>query len=427
MKKSAQGYLFKRGDIYYLQYNVEGKRKIISLKTKVKKKAEKKRDEILDPISTLKNQDDLMHFTARAKAIYKPNKFYLTILVEEFEKQLIRNNSSQDCIKRYKFRINQLLTWLKDNYKEIDTLAKITDEIAVEYSDWLLDTGLANKTYNETLNALAKVLDTFKSKSELKNNPFRNEVLPRRDKNSVSRKEFSEDETLTILESFKSLQHIKDINELEVLFHIGTWSGMRLKDTCLLKWEDIDLTSNNIYVIPYKTKKHGTRVIIPIHPLLKEMLLKAKQWRINDFVLPNLVERYNKRRTNISKAVKLVLEFNDFDTMQDKTGTNRIYSACLYGFHSLRYTFVSSCAKAGIPATLVQDIVGHKNPAMTKFYTRFDNNYRQQEIKKLSFNILGSNSIKSEIISLLDNANSKTLKKIHSLLITDNKRRAING
>ena len=38
------------------------------------------------------------------------------------------------------------------------------------------------------------------------------------------------------------------------------------------------------------------------------------------------------------------------------------------GFHSLRHTFVSLSANAGAPLAIVQAIVGHSNPAMTRHY-----------------------------------------------------------
>jgi len=39
------------------------------------------------------------------------------------------------------------------------------------------------------------------------------------------------------------------------------------------------------------------------------------------------------------------------------------------GFHSLRHTFVSLCREANAPLAVVEAIVGHANPAMTRHYT----------------------------------------------------------
>jgi hypothetical protein len=39
------------------------------------------------------------------------------------------------------------------------------------------------------------------------------------------------------------------------------------------------------------------------------------------------------------------------------------------GFHSLRHTFVSMCRESNAPLAVVESIVGHSNPAMTRHYT----------------------------------------------------------
>jgi len=39
------------------------------------------------------------------------------------------------------------------------------------------------------------------------------------------------------------------------------------------------------------------------------------------------------------------------------------------GFHSLRHTFVSLCRESNAPLAVVESIVGHSNPAMTRHYT----------------------------------------------------------
>ena len=41
-----------------------------------------------------------------------------------------------------------------------------------------------------------------------------------------------------------------------------------------------------------------------------------------------------------------------------------------YGFHSLRYSYISHNAEAGTPAAIIQRNAGHANPAMTEHYTR---------------------------------------------------------
>jgi hypothetical protein len=51
------------------------------------------------------------------------------------------------------------------------------------------------------------------------------------------------------------------------------------------------------------------------------------------------------------------------------TGTDGKRAVIEVGFHSLRHTFVSLCRESNAPLAVVESIVGHSNPAMTRHYT----------------------------------------------------------
>jgi len=51
------------------------------------------------------------------------------------------------------------------------------------------------------------------------------------------------------------------------------------------------------------------------------------------------------------------------------TGSNGKRAVVEVGFHSLRHTFVSLCRESNAPLAVVESIVGHSNPAMTRHYT----------------------------------------------------------
>ena len=68
---------------------------------------------------------------------------------------------------------------------------------------------------------------------------------------------------------------------------------------------------------------------------------------------------------------------------------------------------------AGIPDTLVQEIVGHKNLAMTKYYNKF----RQRAINSLNFVETGvSFDKRTRIKSLLDVVDDNKLNQIIKIL-----------
>ncbi len=402
--------IYLRNGIWQLEYMINDKRIKKSLGTSSKREAIKKRNDILGNIKDLKTEDDVIHKTARAKGLYNPSNFPINKWLDKYKVQenILFPDTAKTQIARHYSRLNKFIFWLDKNYNNIKFLHEITQEISKEYANWLLLTEITNRTYNEEINSLYKAIDTFKNEADIKENPFDTKVIVRGKRDTISRKELTEDETKTLLKSIPTLD-IPYKEELEVLFHIMTWSGMRLKDSCLLEWDSIRFDTNNIYVTPFKTKKHGTNVIIPIHPLLKDYLLIAKTWQQNKYTLPILAGRYNIHDNLVNKYIRKIFDLNGF--VNERINDNkRKVTGCLYGAHSLRYTFVSSCAKAGIPEIIVQAIVGHKCPAITKHYTRIDNRYRQEQFKKLDYMTKETKEIET--------ANKKTIEDINSLLLT---------
>ena len=411
--------LYKRAGTYYLRYKVNGKEIRKSLSTSNIKEAEVKKKLILGSANDLKTETDVIHKVARAKKIYKPNILLVSILEDKFEKYLERKGASKDSSKWYKFRIKQFLSWLSSKHPEISILSEVSDINAQEYANWLNDTFVSNKLYNETLNALSLIFDVFNEEAGIVKNPFRKENTARKIKLAISRREFSKDQISTILESFKDIKDIPEKAEYEVLFYLGIFAGFRLKDAALLTWETIDERNNIIFVTPYKTKKFNIKIKIPIHPWLSQKLELAKSWCKNEYVLPIISEAYNDYRDKPGKIIRKILNYNGFqssDKITQDTCNKRRCSPCLYGFHSFRYSFVSFCAESGVSMALVQDIVGHMNPAMTKHYTRFSNEYSQKAINSLSINAPKEPDLKDRIKTLIDSADDFKLEKIYKFI-----------
>ena len=74
--------------------------------------------------------------------------------------------------------------------------------------------------------------------------------------------------------------------EIRIVYHIGMFTGQRLKDCVLMQWQNIDMTHRRIYVKQFKT---GKEVSIPIAPELYDALETAKTWKIDQYVCPQAV------------------------------------------------------------------------------------------------------------------------------------------
>ena len=152
--------------------------------------------------------------------------------------------------------------------------------------------------------------------------------------------------------------------EMRLLFLVGIYTGQRLGDCALLEWGSVDLARRRITLTPRKTRKTGRTVVIPIHDNLFSALLSIPPERRRGYVMPECAGEYTANR--LGAAFKAAFKAAGIATdAEGERGTRR---RAVVSFHSLRHTFVSIAANAGIPLAVVQSIVGHSTPGMTRHY-----------------------------------------------------------
>jgi integrase len=168
--------------------------------------------------------------------------------------------------------------------------------------------------------------------------------------------------------------------ELRVLFAIGIYTGLRLGDAVRLGWGNVDMVKKVISLVPHKTARTGARVYIPLHPVLAQVLAEDGGKHMGR-IIPGLAALYDKDESTLSKKIQAVFAGCGITTNGTKEG--RSLASVDVGFHSLRHTYVSMCANAGVPLSVVQAIVGHGNPAMTEHYVHVSQNALQSVLHAL--------------------------------------------
>lgn len=376
----GSGYIFKRGAIYYLQYDVNGRRKKISLGVKSRRDAENKAKEILEPLREGTTKEKIAVHIGKARELISSRKLLLEQVWDKFSVKL-RKDLGKDTLGNYKRQWEAFKSWLYKNHAEITELSQVTSEIALEYAEKLDKTDrLSTSAFNQHRGTLIRLFRLLGKEAGITENPML--VIESKATPGITRKELTEEQILTVLEKFDDPNfHMLHKEEMRVLFHMGTWTGLRLKDCVLMKWENIDFNSNRIFCIPVKTRTHGNTVIIPIHPALRRELEKALAWQKDEYILPMAAARYVRAPSTFKKDVVRVFSECGFET--SKQVENRKKKTNIIGFHSLRHSFVSFCAKAGVPLPVVQAIVGHGNPAMTRHYIHIGEESVKQAINAL--------------------------------------------
>ena len=268
--------------------------------------------------------------------------------------------------------------WLDAVHPEITTVEGLTAEAAAEYVR-VFRIGRAAGTVNNTVCTLREIWRCVAERGKWRVDgldPWAGvRLLP---DDSHARRSFELDELKRIVAAADRAGR-----EWRLLFAVGMHTGLRLGDCCLLSWKEADLERGLIQVVPRKTKRFagGRPVTIPIHPALAELLAEAAASSGNQspdqtgkgtdgqgdgYVMPLLAGWYLHERWRVSKGLGEIFAEAGIQTSVTLVGRARATPDAT--FHSLRHTFVSFAANAGVPLPVVGAIVGHTSTAMTRHY-----------------------------------------------------------
>ena len=281
---------------------------------------------------------------------------------EAFNGSLRRRSCSRECNLRYEQRVRIFTEWMQRNRPTARGLADVDKETAEAFMREIRARS-APKTFNDYRALLSQVWKVLDADAGLDGfNPWR-EIVPL-DRETHTRRELTAEELARTVGALNG--------EWRTLFALGIYTGLRLGDCLALTWGAVDLDRGFVQVIPHKTEKHGTVVRIPLFPVLARILAEKPPRSRHGKILPGLEKEYTACPSVFSRRIKAVFEAAGIETQGEterrnpKTKTAR--KAVEVGFHSLRHTFVSLCANAGVPLHIVQAIVGHTNTAMTAHY-----------------------------------------------------------
>ena len=275
--------------------------------------------------------------------------------------------------------------WMEHSYLPVDDLGGVTSDMIAEYLA-CLRADLCATTYNNRVCVLREIFRLLAKKAGLEEDPW--EGVRLRPDDSHSRRELTMDELQRLLKAAK-----KEGLEWYKLFLIGIYTGLRLGDCCRLDWSQISIAQGVIQVMPQKTRRHHQRIVtIPIHQTLGAALLASEELRVKSEesnedgssfpaqstkhqalsttlfgpVLPVISDLYTTARCRVSDHLSRIFKAAKIKTSVRIEG--RKHRTPEATFHSLRHTFVSFAANAGVPLHVVQSIVGHESTAMTRHY-----------------------------------------------------------
>lgn len=180
-------------------------------------------------------------------------------------------------------------------------------------------------------------------------------------------------------------------SEWEGIILAGLYTGQRLSDIATLRWENVDVVRGEIALT---TRKTGRRIVIPIAAPLLDYLVKIPATdNPKAFVFPLAAGQLARSRTEHTAG--LSNQFHDIlasaglvqrrshQKAKDGSGRAARRRSSEISFHSLRHTATSLLKNAGVPQSVVMDIIGHESKAVSQVYTHVGEAEKRQAMEAL--------------------------------------------
>jgi integrase len=372
--KHRTGHLFKRGASFYVRWTVEGKVFSKALRDEsgqpitARREAQEARAKLMAPFAVGSEAEALESIVGKLEgrkaemvklADQQNPPLPITQAWAEFLASPSRPDTGPQTLVIYEYQFARFAGWIKEKHPERTALRDVRREIAEEYATTLNHGAVTPNTYNKHLNVLTMVFRVLKDKAKLIDNPW--ESIQRKRLTPQGRRELTIDELKNVCQNATG--------ELRTLFAVGVYTGLREGDCATLRWAEVDLHRGIIRRVPNKTARRNPKpVIVPLHSVLRDMLSGIPAESRGEYVLPQTADSYFNHRRTLVKAIQD--HFTNCGIKVHKTGVaGRQQPVIEVGFHSLRHTFVSLCRESNAPLAVVESIVGHSNPAMTRHYT----------------------------------------------------------
>ena len=219
-----------------------------------------------------------------------------------------------------------------------------------------LKDGVAPKTASVDIKTLNVAFNRAERYSVILKNPVTAVDLPKVE--SSERDMFTPDQVKKLLETvgYKS--------DWFTLILLGYYTGQRLGDCTTLTWKNVNFKERVIY---YQQKKTGKKVRSPMVEDLYDHLHFNREFIEGDYVCPALAKRSGGGAHGLSESFNRIVQKAGIDCQQIK-GKGKLQFKRLT-FHSLRHSFNSEMADAGVSQEIRMKLTGHSSFSMNDRYT----------------------------------------------------------
>ena len=319
----------------------------------------------------LKTLNEMLERTTGERVeVFTVRKFFADWL-----KAKTTTGKSAGTVERYKPILKGFVKFLGEKRANI-SIAGVTATDIERFRDLESGSGKSAASANLAVSVLRAVFSDARRKGILLTNPAEAVELVHAAPNE--RQPFTDD-TIALLLAAADW-------EWRGMILLGAHAGLRIGDAARLIWTAIDLTAGTLTFAPQKTSRrtHGKPQRIAMHPELHSYFVGLPKNSVpNKPIFPTLHNRTAGGHQGLSNAfAALMTKAGIAYVVSDKPkGKGRGFSA--FSFHSLRHTFISRLANAGITADVRKEIAGHSSDEIHRRYTHLDVSTQQRALNSL--------------------------------------------
>lgn len=263
--------------------------------------------------------------------------------------------------KRYKLAITAFLDHL--GVKADRTIAAVTMRDALNFRDLRIAAGVAPRTANHDVSVVSAAFKAARKQGLVPANPF--DAVETLKVENEEREAFTAQQVAALIDAAAG--------DWKGVILFAFYTGARLGDSTNMRWDAIDLEQKTIRFTAQKTKK---RVLIPLHPALETQLLRSPGIG-KAHLFPTLANKITAGKRGLSRQFARIMKnagiesgnWNAAETGKE-SGGKRIVPRL--SFHSLRHSFNSMLANAGVSQEIRQKLTGHSSPEINKIYTHHE-------------------------------------------------------
>jgi integrase len=237
------------------------------------------------------------------------------------------------------------------------SLAHISPKDIRTYRDAELAAGKSPKTANLSVKIVSAAFNAAFRQGYITSNPCR--ALENLPEETAERSAFTPEQIKKLIGAAKG--------DWKGAILFAYFTGARLRDVANMRWSSIDIKRQILTFTPRKRKK---LVTIPLRSELKRQLLKSPGVG-KAFLFPSLAGKRTGGKNGLSGQFSdIMMQAGIVGKITQHTPDGRKNSSL--SFHSLRHSFNSAMANAGVSQEIRMKLTGHVSAEMNKGYTHHE-------------------------------------------------------